>query len=133
MTSIIKKILERRFIRFLLVGGINTLFGYGVFVFFIYIGIHYSLAALLGTILGVLFNFQTIGRMVFANHSNGLILKFVSVYGATYFVNVAGLYFLNMTGMSNYLAGAILLLPMALIAFYLNKTYVFHPNNQPVI
>lgn len=133
MISIIKKILERRFIRFLLVGGINTLFGYGVFVFFIYIGIHYSLAALLGTILGVLFNFQTIGRLVFANHSNGLILKFVSVYGATYFVNVTGLYFLNMTGMNNYLAGAILLLPMALITFYLNKTYVFRPNNQSVI
>jgi len=44
--SVAKKILERRFIRFLLVGGVNTLFGYGVFVSLIYIGLHYSLAAL---------------------------------------------------------------------------------------
>ena len=72
MMLIAKKILERRFIRFLLVGGVKTLFGYGVFFSLIYIGLHYSLAALLGTILGILFNFQTVGRLVFDGYHHGL-------------------------------------------------------------
>ena len=123
--SIAKKILERRFARFLIVGGINTLFGYGVFVSLIYIGLHYSLAALLGTILGILFNFQTVGRLVFDGYHHGLFFKFLTVYGATYLLNVAGLYFFNAAGVNNYLAGAILILPVALIAFFLNRTFVF--------
>ena len=123
--SIAKKILERRFARFLIVGGINTLFGYGVFVLLIYIGLHYSLAALLGTILGILFNFQTVGRWVFNGYRRHLFFKFIAVYGVTYLFNIAGLYFFNATGVSNYLAGAILILPVAFIAFFLNKTFVF--------
>ena len=123
--SIAKKILERRFTRFLIVGGINTLFGYGVFVSLIYIGLHYSLAALLGTILGILFNFQTVGRLVFNGYRHDLFFKFMAVYGMTYLLNVAGLYFFNVAGVSNYLAGAILILPVAFIAFFLNKTFVF--------
>ena len=125
MMSIAKKILERRFARFLIVGGINTLFGYGVFVLLIYIGLHYSLAALLGTILGILFNFQTVGRLVFNGYRHDLFFKFLAVYGATYLLNVAGLYFFNPAGVSNYLAGSILILPVAFIAFFLNKTFVF--------
>jgi|SRR3989338_4662140 len=125
MISIAKKILERRFIRFLLVGGVNTLFGYGVFVSLIYVGLHYSLAALLGTILGILFNFQTVGRLVFNGYRRHLFFKFIAVYGVTYLFNIAGLYFFNATGVSNYLAGAILILPVAFIAFFLNKTFVF--------
>ena len=124
MMLIAKKILGRRFIRFLLVGGVNTLFGYGVFVSLIYIGLHYSLAALLGTILGILFNFQTVGRLVFDGYHQGLFFKFLAVYGVTYLLNVVGLYFFNVAGVSNYLAGAILILPVAFIAFILNKTFV---------
>lgn len=125
MILIIKKILERRFVRFLLVGGLNTLFGYGVFVSLIYIGLHYSLAALFGTILGVLFNFQTVGRLVFNNYRRGLFSKFIAVYGMTYLFNVVGLYFLNAAGFNSYWAGAILIFPAALIAFSLNKIFVF--------
>jgi putative flippase GtrA len=125
MLSIAKKILERRFVRFLLVGGLNTIFGYGIFALLIYFGMHYSLAALFGTILGILFNFQTIGRLVFAQYGHGLIFRFVAVYGLTYLLNLFGLYLFNLAEVSNYLAGAILIIPMALVAYYLNKSFVF--------
>jgi putative flippase GtrA len=111
------------------VGVLNTLFGYGVFALFIYLGMHYSLAALLGTVLGILFNFQTIGRLVFNSYSRGLIFRFTAVYGATYLLNVVGLYFFNRAGINNYIAGAILIFPVAVIAFNLNKLFVF-PKNQ---
>jgi len=125
MIDIVKKILIRRFIRFLLVGGLNTLFGYGAFSLFIYLGLHYSLAALLGTILGILFNFQTVGRLVFSYYRHNLIFKFVAVYGIAYLLNIIGLYFFNLADVSNYLAGAILIIPIAIIAFILNKFFVF--------
>jgi len=63
--------------------------------------------------------------LVFDGYHHGLFFKFLTVYGATYLLNVAGLYFFNAAGVSNYLAGAILILPVAFIAFFLNKTFVF--------
>ena len=62
LVGIVKK---HRFVRFLLVDVINTLFGYFSFATLIIIGLDYKLAALLATIQGVLFNFQTTGRLVF--------------------------------------------------------------------
>ena len=62
LVNLIKK---RKFVRFLLVGVLNTLFGYFSFATLIIIGLDYKLAALLATIIGVLFNFQTTGRLVF--------------------------------------------------------------------
>ena len=62
LVNLIKK---HKFVRFLLVGVLNTLFGYFSFATLIIIGLDYKLAALLATIIGVLFNFQTTGRLVF--------------------------------------------------------------------
>lgn len=61
---------------FIFVGALNTLFGYTIFTFFIMMGLHYALAALLANILGVLFNFKTTGKIVFKNSNNVLLVKF---------------------------------------------------------
>lgn len=117
--------LNNKLIRFLLVGGLNTVFGYCIFAFFIYIGAHYSLAVLLTTILGVLFNFRTTGMLVFNNSDKRLFLKFIGVYGSLYFINVLMLKVFKLFMVNMYLAGALLVLPMALLGFFLNKKFVF--------
>jgi putative flippase GtrA len=61
LVNLIKK---HNFARFLLVGVLNTIFGYFLYGTLILIGLDYKLAVLLATILGVLFNFQTTGRLV---------------------------------------------------------------------
>jgi putative flippase GtrA len=61
LVNLIKK---HKFARFLLVGVLNTIFGYFLYGTLILIGLDYKLAVLLATILGVLFNFQTTGRLV---------------------------------------------------------------------
>ena len=68
------------FIKFLAVGVLNTLFGYGIFALLLFIGLHYAVASILATICGVLFNFKTTGTLVFNNNDNRLIFKFISVY-----------------------------------------------------
>lgn len=125
MGSLIRHSLSNKFIRFLFVGGLNTAFGYSVYAILIYLHFHYSLAALMGMIFGVLFNFKTTGRLVFKNKNNRLLFKFIGVYAIIYVINTASLKVFNFIKVDMYLAGAVLLLPMAVIAFILNKNFVF--------
>ena len=119
--------LNNHFIRFILVGILNTIVGYGLFALFIYLGLHYSLAVLFSTILGVLFNFKSIGKLVFNSNNNERIYHFIGVYILLYLLNVSGLWGLSSIGMENmYVAGAILLAPLAIISFILNKNFVFN-------
>ena len=117
--------IEKQFIKFLVVGGLNTLFGYTLFAVLIFFGLHYTIAVFIGTVLGVLFNFQTTGRLVFGSKDRSLIWKFFGVYGVTYIVNIIGLYLLEKVIHNVYISGAILILPLALLGFSLNKRYVF--------
>ena len=117
--------LTPQFLKFLVVGGLNTLFGYSVFALFIYLGLHYALASLLSTVLGVLFNFKTTGTLVFKNRDNSLIFRFFGVYGVVYACNVLLLKLLGGSGFNMYWAGALAIAPLALLSFVLNKLFVF--------
>jgi putative flippase GtrA len=121
----IRELLQKQFVRFLFVGGLNTLFGYSLFAVFIFVGLHYTIAAFIGTVLGVLFNFKTTGKLVFDSHDNRLLWKFFGVYVLMYLLNIIGLYFLDILIKNIYISGAVLILPMALVGFVLNKRFVF--------
>lgn len=131
--GIVKKIWAIRFIRFLVVGGINTLFGYFVYTVFILLKVHYSLALLLGTIIGIIFNFITTGNIVFRNKNPRLIFRFFLVYGITYLLNLGFLRVFNELKMDMVLAGAIPLLPMAIISYFLNRALVFRGKEKTSI
>lgn len=125
MTRFIKLAFKNQFFLFIVVvGGINTLFGYGVFSLLIFIGLHYVFAVFLGTIIGILFNFKTTGCIVFKSKNNRLIIRFFAVYIITYIINVAYLS-LFIPYCNVYLLGAISILPLALLSYFLNKHYVF--------
>ena len=117
--------LGHAFARFLAVGVLNALFGYGLFAALLFADLHYSVALLLATTGGVLFNFKTTGRLVFGSRDNRLVFRFVTVYGAVYAVNVALLKALLAAGLDPYAAGALLVLPVAGLAFVLMRRFVF--------
>jgi putative flippase GtrA len=112
------------------VGAVNTIFGYAVFAILILLNLHYTLAALLSQICGALFNFQTTGNFVFKNRSPRLIFRFLGVYLATYLLTIGLLKIFNIYGVNNLIAGAIIVLPMALVSFILNKKLVFRTLNR---
>jgi putative flippase GtrA len=121
-----EKMRNNKFIKFLFVGIINTIVGYGFFALFLYLGLRYPNAVLLSTILGVLFNFKSIGKLVFDSHNNKLIFRFVLVYVVIYFLNVFGLWIFKTLGFNNmYINGFVLLAPLAIVSFILNKKFVF--------
>jgi putative flippase GtrA len=122
---LVRKLWAVQYIRFLMVGGVNTIFGYGVFAALILLHLHYTLAALLSTICGVLFNFKTTGTLVFKNKSNRLIFRFFGVYLITYLLNIGLLKLFAINGVGSLAAQAILALPLATISFLLNRKFVF--------
>jgi putative flippase GtrA len=121
--------IDYKFIKFLFVGGLNTIFGYLIYSFFLFIGLNYVLATLLATIAGVLFNFKTTGVLVFKINDNKLLWKFFGVYAVVYALNIFFLSIFNHLNINLYIAGFILLLPMALVSFYLMKRFVFGEKN----
>lgn len=117
--------MKKQLLKFLSVGVMNTVFGYSLFAILIYIGLHYTLAVLMGTVIGLIFNFKTTGKIVFDSTDNRLIGKFFIVYGIIYVCNIIGLYFLGKMSIDIYISGALLIVPLALLSFVLNKKYVF--------
>lgn len=114
-----------QFSRFILTGVINTAFGFGCFMALLYVGLHYSAALFVGTILGILFNFVTTGHFVFGDRDPRKIPRFVAVYAILYLVNLLWLWVMTGHGFTPEVAGAIALAPMAILSFLMNKTLVF--------
>jgi putative flippase GtrA len=119
------KLHDRQFVRFLAVGGLNTLFGYGVFSLLVLAGLAPGVALLVATVLGVLFNYFTTGKIVFSAQGLGRLPWFAAVYGLTFLANLWSLKALISAGLSPLLAQAILLPVMVVVTFILNKFLVF--------
>jgi putative flippase GtrA len=121
----IAQLVDVQFIRFVLVGCLNTAVGYGLFAAFILVGLPSALALLIATVIGVLFNYFSTGRLVFAWRTSSRLWLFVLSYVVIYVVNAAALLGLERMSVSALLAQAVLLPAMVGLAFLLNKYFVF--------
>lgn len=117
---------ERKFVKYLFVGFMNTVFSYVIYAICVTILSRPTLSLAVSYVIGILFNFQTTGRIVFKNKNNMLIFKFFLSYLTTFFINR---YFLDMLvstfHVDKYLSQAILVFPIAMISFMLLKHFVF--------
>lgn len=118
------------FLKFLLVGGINTLFGYLIYAFFVF-AVHNRYASVaLATIVAMFFSFFTYGSIVFKAKNKELLGRFFIYYLTMMMIQMIFLKGLEYIGVSNsYLAGAILLPPMAGLSFLLIRRFVFKPQS----
>lgn len=122
---ILARIWRRRFARFLVIGVLNTLFGYAAFYTTLALSREPTLSVIVATALGVLFNFRSTGSVVFGSRDPRLLARFVLVYAFLAFCNVLALRLLALFGFSAALGQATLLLPLALISYLLNRELVF--------
>lgn len=116
---------KEELVRYILVGILNTFFSYLWYAIFITLGLRYPLALLFSTVLGVLFNFKTFGKLVFKNSNNQLIFKFIGVYTFLYFFNITLIGFLKQISTDLYITGFISIIFSAGLGFVLNKRLVF--------
>lgn len=117
------------FVKFILVGILNTAFGYGAFALLMYTGLHYSAAVVLSTIAGILFNFKTTGVLVFKNKDNSLIFKFIAVYTLVCITGIIILRLAEIAHINLYFAGLVSTGICAVTAFLLNKNWVFKKSS----
>ena len=116
--------LRNKFLRFLIVGSINTLFSTTIYAILIFLKAHYAIAILVAQVLGVLFNFKTTGKLVFESNDNKLIFRFFIVYVIVYLLSVSSVKILLIHNVNKYVAGILIAFPIAIISFTLFKKFV---------
>lgn len=134
-----KKLINRFFsyqgIRFLFVGGLNTIVGYGLYALLLYLNVNYLVANTISTIIGVIHSYLWNKYFTFKSKEKALkeITKFISVYLVSYFIGMTTLYlFKEKFSISPYIAGLINLIVTTLISYFGHK-YISFTSNKIVL
>ena len=116
-----------RFLRFLVVGGVNTAVGYAIYALALFATGRYVLASAISLVMGIAFSFKTHRRFVFdaAGPQAGPFARYVAAWAVIYLLNLGGLALLVHAGVDAYLAGAIMILPVAALSFAIMRWLVF--------
>lgn len=117
----LNKALQKQFLVFLCVGVMNTIFGYSIFAFFIFLNTPYYLALLFSALLGLIFNFITTGRIVFKNKRFSAFYKFITISILLYFIHILLIKIINRNINNFYISGLLTMSLTAILSFYLNK------------
>jgi putative flippase GtrA len=112
-------------VRFLAVGVLNTAFGYIVFAAGILAGLPSGIALAIAMVIGVIFNFFTLGRLVFDSRDPTRLPRFVGVYALTYIVNLMLLRLWEGAGVGPLLAQLACLPVTVSLTFVLMRFLVF--------
>jgi len=118
------------FLRFLIAGGFNTLFGWLVYSAAIIFRMPPWLALIVGTVTGIGFNFISLGAYVFRDMSRKRLPLFVLSYGFIYTINLICLKAMELWIDSPIWGQLILTLPMAVLSYTVLSCMVFTLNNH---
>jgi len=126
LTALPRSAERSRVIRFLAVGALNTLFGYSLYALLLWIGLPLEFALLLCSVIGVLFNFVTYGRLAFGHKlTNQSLPRFIAAYVVFYFLNLYLARALIGQGFSAYVA-QLFLLPWMAGGMFLTLRYLVY-------
>jgi putative flippase GtrA len=121
---------KKKFVRFLFVGGINTLFSYAIYALLLYVGLQYALANFLAMLSGIFFSFQTQGRLVFQNSDQSLIWRYALFWFVLYLCNIVLIKLMLMGGVDAYSAGALAFPVIVVLSFFMQKMLVFRVRSS---
>ncbi|PFG04565.1 GtrA family protein [Bacillus sp. es.034] len=125
----------KRFLKFGTVGVFNTLITLGSYMLFIYIGVHYLLANVLGYVLGVLNSYYWNKKWVFdaGEAKRDVFLKFALVNIFTLGFNTLILYLLvHLGGVHPVLANIVAIVSGFVLNYLLNARWTFAAKGQPL-
>lgn len=120
--SLASKNRATHFIRFVLVGLLNTTFSYLIYALLLFLGLGYQLANFLALVVGILFSFRTQGHLVFNNPDNRLLGRFILSWTLIYLCTIALIGRVMTLGLDAYSAGA-LSLPFSVVLSYVAQRY----------
>ena len=110
------------------VGVLNAAFGYGVYALFLFVGVNLFAAQIIAHGLGMTFNYFMFRRHVFRD-SRAAVVPYIAAYAVNYALSLATLAGLNRVLTSDYLAGFLSIVLVALVNFIVLKFLVFLPKS----
>ena len=119
------RIFRSQLARFILVGGLNALFGFAIFSALAMLGASNWLAVLGGNLAGLAFNFFTSGGLVFRQLAWRNFPRFAACYAALMTINTFLLGLLEAPAGGKLIAQAILTIPLAAVSYILLSQWVF--------
>ena len=114
-----------QFLRFLVVGALNTFFGYFVFAGLVFADVPEGPALVFTYVIGIFFNFFTTRRFVFNRAAKGALLRFISSYVVIYFFNLGFYKLFQSLDTTPLLTQALCLPIVAVFTFTFFKLQVF--------
>ena len=121
---------DRRFIGYLIAGGVNTLFGYAMYSALVLLGMVPHGAVILGGVTGVLFNFLTTGT-VFQSRDIRRLPRFLLVYAVMLGLNMLVIDHLMRAGLGPLLAQAVIV-PIFALTFLAMRRFVFTASPEQI-
>ena len=119
----------KEFVSFNIIGLINTLLTIILYFFLVSIEVHYLVALIIDYIFGIFFSYYMNRRYTFNyefKNKHYMFLKMLASYLLIFFINTILLYFfIEELFIDKYLSQVIAMLILIIIAFYLQKFFVF--------
>jgi putative flippase GtrA len=122
-----------QFARFGVVGVMNVIINAVVYVGLVWLGVHYLIASVCGSCLGVLNSFVMSKFFVFGAEGDGVkqFFKTVGVYGVQFAVSWTGLVILiEIFGLNPYAAYVANIVVVTLVSFFGLKLFAFRPGEK---
>jgi putative flippase GtrA len=129
--SVTKRGRIKLLVRFIGVGLLNTVVGYGIYGLLILLNIPYLVALLMATIMGVIFNYFSIGRLVFKSRGGLFVFaKFIAAYSIVYGINATALDVLIKQFQFNPYLGQALCVPLSVVISWLLMNYWVYKKDK---
>jgi putative flippase GtrA len=123
--GLIANLMSHRFVKFLGVGGLNTLFGFAVYTLFALTELSTFMVLIVSTLAAITFNFFTTGGLVFRDLGLARVPRFLISYAVIFVINLKLIEWVSPLYGGRILAMAIIVLPMALISYFIQAWFVF--------
>lgn len=118
-------LISLRFVRFLFVGGLNTIFGFTVYSLFALSELPTWAVLVTSNLAGIAFNFFTTGGLVFRDLSISRVPRFLFCYGVIFVIYLELIQWLSPIFGGRIWAMAIIVLPMAVLTYFMQLWFVF--------
>lgn len=127
--------LKIRSLKFLVVGAINTVLIYAIYVALVYMGLHYNVALTIDYAIGILLGYYLNRHWTFAGRSKvqHSFSKYLLTYLAVYAVNIVTLnLFMVFTNLGPLWGQVVALAIATVFSFSIQNYWVFRSNDRSV-
>lgn len=133
MKNRVIKLLKQKQFRFLLVGGLNTLVGYGTYAILLTLEINYLIATTISTIIGIMHSYIWNKFFTFKSKEKVVkeIFRFIFIYFISYILGMISIcFFVTVLNINEYIAGLMNLVLTTLISWFGHKNFSFQKNEN---